>query len=891
MTQTMLDAALAYAARGWPVFPCDNRPDIPAEGERDAIKREKSPLVPKESKAGAKDGGLYLATTDEAQIRKWWAKWPKALVGVPTGARIGAFVVDLDPRDHSSDDMLRGLADWCGGSLPPCAVTRTQSGGLHLWFALPEGVEKLGNRAGLFRKIKSAPDCIREHVDIRGDGGYVIVPPSVMDTGKVYLWEVEPDGDLPQAPAILVDAICKRGAFDESKAAAPAAVPGTISERAKAARNAGGATPQEKAQKAYAASALDKAVADLRAAPKGTRGSDLNKAAFSLGGIVAAGLLSETLVRSELFSASEANGLTATDGAGKVLDNIRRAMADGMEKPFDISQIGTRAGTGKKRGAAALRAAPPEEVPPADDDGASPDPSKHSDGPQPSQSGTSRESAPSGGEGGEDLSLAFLPLTDLGNAQRFVRRFGADFLHVPEWGWLAFDGKRWNKAEAESLLAFAVHNTVKMIADEADAFTGTKYDYTVMVKRNGDVVMRSDQIRGWGLTSQGNAHISCIAKLAMPYLSAKVADFDSDPMAINVENGTLRAAKRDDGDYITFEPHRREDKITKLSPVVFDPDAQCPIYDRFIAWAQPDTKMQRLLHAWGGLSFTGVKMQMISLWWGGGSNGKSTAIDAWHHVYGDYGGTVPIETFLEDGRQRSSGQATPDLATLPGLRSVRTSEPRRGAVLDEALIKQLTGGEKIKARHLMKDYFEFEPVFKLTVSFNPKPVIKGAEHATWRRIMLVPWESTVEKADMDPDLPNKLRREASGILNRLLDGLRDWLDHGLVMPQSVIDATAQYRDESDPLRLFIDAAIAHEPGSRVNSTDLYNVYLAWARWAGQPEYKQAGFSRALSERGFVKKQSNTVQWLDIKLIKWPSDFPAPDAGDDGRSYPPGYGHE
>jgi putative DNA primase/helicase len=878
MAQTMLDAALAYAARGWPVFPCS-----PVT---------KAPLTPKETIKGAKDGGLYLATTDEAQIRGWWKRWPKAMIGVRTGAATGGFVVDLDPDNSgaAADDMRAALADWCGG-MKPSAVARTRSGGLHLWFALPADVV-IGNRGDLFKSTKDVPDapeCLRGGVDVRADGGYVIVPPSVMETGQFYAWEVEPLAVMQPPPQRLTDVIARAGEF-EWKQPEPSAKPAqSISQRAMA--GSASAEPQEAARRKYAAKALEKAAGEVRNAGKGGRNNNLQRAAFLMGGMVAAGYLSETLARSELLAAAQANGLAAEDGEAKILDQINRAMEGGAAKPIDFSNVGLKVGTGKKRGAAALRPAPPDEVPPADDDGASPDPSKHLDGPQPSQSGGSRESGSYGGEGGEDLSLAFLPLTDLGNAQRFVRRFGADFLHVPEWGWLAFDGKRWNKAEAESLLAFAVHNTVKMIADEADAFIGTKYDTIVKRKPNGDVVMRSDQIRGWGLSSQGNAHISCIAKLAMPYLSAKVADFDSDPMAINVENGTLRAAKRDDGDYITFEPHRREDKITKLSPVVFDPNAQCPMYDSFILWAQPEVKMQRLLHAWGGLSFTGVKMQMISLWWGGGSNGKSTAIDAWHHVYGDYGGTVPIETFLEDGRQRSSGQATPDLATLPGLRSVRTSEPRRGAVLDEALIKQLTGGEKIKARHLMKDYFEFEPVFKLTVSFNPKPVIKGAEHATWRRIMLVPWESTVEKADMDPDLPNKLRREASGILNRLLDGLRDWLDHGLIMPESVIDATAQYRDESDPLRLFIDAAIAQEPGSRVNSTDLYNVYLAWARWAGQPEYKQAGFSRALSERGFVKKQSNTVQWLDIKLIKWPADFPAPDAGDDARSYPPGYGHE
>jgi putative DNA primase/helicase len=179
----LLNAALAYAAAGWPVFPCNPTQDAP--GTPAAKRRGKKPLV-----AGAdkdehgnkieKTGGLWRATTDKTLIRAWWKKYPKALIGVPTGARIGLFVVDLDPRDGESVEAVRARLEEAVGVLPYCPISVTQSGGWHLWFKNPEG-DLPHNSA---KRIAG--------VDWRGEGGYVIVPPSTMSDGKAYSWLVPP---------------------------------------------------------------------------------------------------------------------------------------------------------------------------------------------------------------------------------------------------------------------------------------------------------------------------------------------------------------------------------------------------------------------------------------------------------------------------------------------------------------------------------------------------------------------------------------------------------------------------------------------------------------------------------------------------------------------------
>jgi putative DNA primase/helicase len=476
--------------------------------------------------------------------------------------------------------------------------------------------------------------------------------------------------------------------------------------------------------------------------------------------------------------------------------------------------------------------------------------------------------------------LAFLPLTDLGNAERFVARHRDVLRYVPNFGWFFWDGKRWARRGADEFVLRAEHETVRAIQDEADDIEGDDHEPIITknpCKKNEEHVPLSDLLRGWGRASEASNRIFSIAKNARAYLSVDHSAFDSDPFRINLNNGTLVVRRPDqvaEGEpLIVIAPHDPLNLITKISPVDFDLAAQCPIFDRFFIRVQPAESQRRFIMAWHGYSLTGdAEEQKLAVYWGTGRNGKGTLVETCAFIAGDYAESVPVETFLASPVQRGGGQATPDLAKLPGVRFLRTGEPDKGAKLGEALIKRVTGGDPIDARNMFKEFFTFFAQFKLTIACNFKPTIAGTDEGIWGRMILVPWTVFIPKKDRDPFLKMKLRAEASGILNRLLDGLRDWLENGLMFGEDIEKATAQYRRESDAVGRFLEVCTASAPGERSQSSVLYELYGAWAKCNGAPNYSNKGFTGILADRGMQRIQNNNMFWVDLKMTKIKEDF-------------------
>lgn len=514
-----------------------------------------------------------------------------------------------------------------------------------------------------------------------------------------------------------------------------------------------------------------------------------------------------------------------------------------------------------------------------------------------SHSGAKRPDAGTGGAGGGAAAdtdalvgdLAHLPMTDLGNADRFLRRFGDDFLFVREWGWMVWDGRRWARREADKALECRIKETIRLIADEAEWLAASGEDEEISKPGKRRPVNLSDELRDWAMTSQAAGHVNCLRTLVQSDRERMTDVFDADPMAINVRNGTLEVRKRDDEPYVRLRPHRREDLITKLAEVDYAPEATCPKFDAFLSEVQPDMSVQRFLDQWGGLSFTGdIGEQKLAFFYGKGRNGKGVYVETLKFIAGTYTEAVPVETFLDSGRARRGGEATPDLAILPGVRYLTTSEPEKGAKLAEGLIKLATGGDTMKARHLNRDIFSFVPQFKLTMQGNYRPKITGTDEGIWGRLLLIPWPVFIPPERRDPRLTHKLRAEASGILNRLLNGLCDWLDHGLVLPGVVVEATQQYREDSDPLGRFLAECTASVIGQRVQSSALHRVFCAWAKQAGETAWSAKGLANALKDRGMHQTKSSNSYWTDLVLTKQEYDFdagppsaePANEAGDE-----------
>ncbi len=508
------------------------------------------------------------------------------------------------------------------------------------------------------------------------------------------------------------------------------------------------------------------------------------------------------------------------------------------------------------------------------------------------------------------------PMTDFGIAERFRDRFGANFRFTTAKGWLGWDNRRWKvldqdeKTPPAEVIA-AVFETVRAIQDEARfvADTGVKWD---LVRENNGKDQRLDlddegnphgldrwipkgktfellssKISAWGRMSETTGKPAAVAVLARRWLTVPIERFDHDRYAINVMNGTLRLQVEQDHDgrkraIVDLTDHNRDDMQTKLSPVTYDPEATAPRYDTMIEWAQPDASMRRYLHQVGGYSLTGdAGEQKLWFWYGRGRNGKGVTIESWHHVAGDYSGSIPIGSFLDQGIKKRGDQASPDLAKLGGVRMLRSSEPGRNERLDSGLIKLVTGGEPLPVRMLHRGFFDLEPQFKLIISGNSKFDIPDTDDGIWGRLKLVSWLRNIEKPEpgvanwpeKDPHLVNKIKaEEGSGVLNRLVAGLIDYLENGLVEPKSVTEATSAYRDASDPLARFLRLCVVEDAESRVQSSKLHEVFVAWCKAAGERDWSNKGFSNALAEKGYQKKQSDGMQWLGIRLVREVHDF-------------------
>jgi putative DNA primase/helicase len=200
---------------------------------------------------------------------------------------------------------------------------------------------------------------------------------------------------------------------------------------------------------------------------------------------------------------------------------------------------------------------------------------------------------------------------------------------------------------------------------------------------------------------------------------------------------------------------------------------------------------------------------------------------------------------------------------------VAAVETEGGRRLAEALVKQVTGGDKVTARFLFSEYFEFEPEFKLWLATNHKPEIRGTDHAVWRRIRLIPFAVKIPDAQQDKNLGEKLRLEYPGILRWTLDGCLAWQKHGLGLPDPVKEATTEYRQSMDLIGAFLDECCAIEPGAVVGATPLYVAYAAWCDEAKEHSESQRSFGDALNERGFTSgrhRGTNRKTRIGLRLV-------------------------
>jgi putative DNA primase/helicase len=216
------------------------------------------------------------------------------------------------------------------------------------------------------------------------------------------------------------------------------------------------------------------------------------------------------------------------------------------------------------------------------------------------------------------------------------------------------------------------------------------------------------------------------------------------------------------------------------------------------------------------------------------------------------------------------GSHPTELADLFGMRLVASIEVEDGSRLAESLVKQLTGGDRVKARRMRQDFWEFEPTHKVLMACNHKPQVRGTDNAIWRRIRLVPFTETIPPAEQDKQLPEKLRAEASGILAWAVEGCLEWRREGLQEPEEVRRATAGYRSEMDVLGAFLRDCCELGAEHNIAVKDLYGAYKFWCEENGERPETQRRFGSRLTERGGFERYRGGVdgghRWRGVRLL-------------------------
>jgi putative DNA primase/helicase len=429
--------------------------------------------------------------------------------------------------------------------------------------------------------------------------------------------------------------------------------------------------------------------------------------------------------------------------------------------------------------------------------------------------------------GGEEVEEG-PALNDASNAAALIEQHGEDLRHVEGLGWLRWGGATWSPdagpwAELEAIAA-RHHTAGKAMGGPAGRL-----------------------LSEWGRQSGNAGKIKGALEIAAHNAAIKLGadDLDADPWLLNCTNGTIDLRTGE------LREHRREDLITKTTGIAYDPAAEAPRFAQFLTECMGgDMDLVTYLLRWMGYACTGsVEEHTLAIWHGpSGHNGKSTLIRLLLDVLGTYAGTIAPEVLLQGQGQHPTG-----LMDLRGKRLVLSNEAPEARRWNEALVKQLTGGDAIKARAMRQDFIEFTPTHKLVLATNVRPVVREAGDPFWRRVQLVPWAVSF-KDRSDPELNTKLRAEAPGVLRYLVAGCLAWQEAGKQTRPAPAMVTAQtdYRESQDTIGAFVrDCMIEGSRDKPAARTQVYSSYRAWAMQGNEHVFAARVFYRMLDERGWV----------------------------------------
>lgn len=474
--------------------------------------------------------------------------------------------------------------------------------------------------------------------------------------------------------------------------------------------------------------------------------------------------------------------------------------------------------------------------------------------------------------------------TDAANADAVASLHGHKYRYAREWeAWLAWTGSHWQRVGADvSLFGDVVLTARREYALCRGRLARLEAQTAAIAVKHG---LGSPELTGhqqdiahekallkWHNGSQNTAKVNaCIAQLRGP-LSISFLDLDTNPWLLNVDNGTvdLRTGELRD--------HAPSDLLTNCLEIPYLPDRKAPLWQSFLNGCMGGSQLlvlylQRLV----GYTLTASTQEHLLVFCYGatGSNGKSTFLRVLQQLLGPYAAAAPRTMLFA---QKAGDVHPTELATLHGKRLGVCSEIGEESRIDEAKVKDLTGGDRISCRRMQEDFWDYVPTHKLWIAGNHKPVITGTDGGIWRRIRVVPWLRTFAPAEQDKDLPAKLKAELPGILAWAIQGCLEWLRVGVSDPPEVLAATAEYREQSDPVGDFLRAHVVFAPDGRMTAKALRGTYESWCEEMGHQPIGARRLGQRLRLHGVtptsVRVDGRVLDgWAGVRLLSL-GEFPA-----------------
>ena len=443
-----------------------------------------------------------------------------------------------------------------------------------------------------------------------------------------------------------------------------------------------------------------------------------------------------------------------------------------------------------------------------------------------------------------DPNADAIALTDVWNSKKLIARHGQNIRYVPggkdgkSGYWLMWDGEHW-RTNADGKIFELAKDTVYAMHGEALNITFEQ--------------AKKDLLE-WAMKSSSNRAINAMVDLAKtdPVVKTNEDCFDSDDFLLGVQNGVIELKTQ------TFRPARREDHVTKLMAVSYDPTAQCPHWlDVMKRITAGDDELAAFIQRAIGYSLTGcVHEEMLFFLQGGGRNLKSTFRETFRQLFGDYAATAAGNDLLVMDKFKGGARPSPELVALSGKRFVSLNETAEDVYLDVNQVKTLTSTDKMSARQLYRGMVEFQPHHKLWLTSNNRPRVKENSLAIWRRLSLIECKATIAESEDVKDFQQRyLQPERPGILNWALAGLRDYLTRmgadgssGLNPPDSVRLSVAEYQAEQDVFGQWLDERC--EQCDLKIGTQTMTLHEDYVRFTGWKNTSVVTFVRDLKKHGF-----------------------------------------